>query len=44
MSTNWQSDPKIDYKPPSHLVELVENNLKFEEFEGSFEQNELVDI
>jgi hypothetical protein len=44
VSTNWQNNPKIDCKPPSHLVELVESNLNFEEFEGSFEQNELVDI
>jgi hypothetical protein len=44
VSTNWQNNPKIDCKPPSLLVELVESNLNFEEFEGSFEQNELVDI
>jgi hypothetical protein len=24
VSTNWQCDPKIDYKAPSHMVELVE--------------------
>ncbi len=44
MSTNWQNDPRIDCKPHSHLVEVIESNLKFEKFEGFFEQNELVDI
>jgi len=41
VSTNWQNDPKIDCKPPSFLVELVESNLNFEEFEGSLNKMNL---
>jgi hypothetical protein len=44
---NWSNDPRIDCKPPSNLVEMIEKDLDFEkleEFGGSFEQHELVDI
>jgi hypothetical protein len=44
MSKNWPNDPKIDLKPPSNLVEMIEKDLDFEEFESSFEQDEIVDI
>jgi hypothetical protein len=47
MNENWLNDLIIDCKPPSNLVELIENNLDFEElekFEGYFEQDELLDI
>ncbi len=33
MNENWLNDAIIDYKPPSNLVELIENNLDFEELE-----------
>ncbi len=47
VNKNWLNDPIIDWKPPSNLVELIENNLDFEElekFEGYFERDELLDI
>ncbi len=44
MRKNWPNDLKIDSKPPSNLVELIEKDLNFEEFENSFEQDELVNI
>ncbi len=31
-------------KPPFNLVEMIEDDLNFEEFEGSFEQDEFVNI
>ncbi len=46
MNKNWPSDPKDECKPPSNLVEVIQINLGFEveleEFEGSFEQDEIV--
>jgi hypothetical protein len=48
MSKNWPSDPRVGYKSPSNLVELIQINLDFEDelekFEGSFEQDERIDI
>ncbi len=48
MNKNWSNDSRIDCKPPSNLVELIEKNLNFEEelqkIEGSFEWDELLDI
>ncbi len=38
------NDSRIDCKPPFNLVEMIEDDLNFEEFEGSFEQDEFVDI
>jgi hypothetical protein len=47
-SKNCLGDPKDGSKPPSNLVELIKTNLGFEEeleeFEGSFERDEIVDI
>jgi hypothetical protein len=43
----WPDDFRIDSKPPSNLVELIEKDLDFEEFEkleSSFEQDGLVNI
>ncbi len=44
MSKNWPSDPRVGYKSPSNLVELIQINLDFEDelekFEGSFERDE----
>jgi hypothetical protein len=48
VSRNWPHDPKDGCKPPSNLVELIQTYLGFEEeleeFEGLFEQDEIVDI
>jgi len=48
VSKNWPNNPRDGCKPPSNLVELIKTNLNFEEelenFEGSFERNEIVDI
>ncbi len=47
VSKNWSNDFRIDLKPPSNLVELIEKDLNFEklkEFESSFEQDELLNI
>ncbi len=48
MSKKQPNDPRIGYKPPSNLVELIEKDLNFEKelegFQGSFESNELWDI
>jgi hypothetical protein len=44
MSKNWPNDSRIDFKPPSNLVEMIQKDLDFEEFESSFEQDEIVDI
>jgi hypothetical protein len=47
-SKNWSSDPRDGCKLFSNLVELIQTYLGFEkeleEFEGSFEQDEIVDI
>jgi hypothetical protein len=48
VSKNWSNDSRIDCKPPSNLVELIEKDLNFEEelekFESSFEWDELLHI
>ncbi len=48
MSKNWPTDPRDGCKSPSNLVELIQTDLGFEEefkkIEGSFEQDEIVDI
>jgi len=48
VSKNWLSDPRNGYKPPSNLIELIQIDLGFEEeleeFEGSFERNEIISI
>jgi hypothetical protein len=45
---NWLSDPRDGCKPPSNLIKLIQINLCFEEeleeFECSFEQNDIMDI
>jgi len=45
---NWPIDSKIDCKPHSNLVKMIDKNLdfeeEFEEFEGFFERDELVNI
>jgi hypothetical protein len=48
VSKIWPNYPKDGYKSPFNLVELIQTNLgfeeEFEEFEGSFEEDEIVDI
>jgi hypothetical protein len=48
VSKNWQSYPKDGCKLPFNLVQLIKTNLgfeeEFEEFKGSFEEVEIVDI
>jgi hypothetical protein len=48
VNKNWSSDPRNGRKSPSNLIELIQTCLGFEEdleeFENSFEQNEIVDI
>ncbi len=48
MSKKWPSDPRVGYKSPSNLVELIQINLDFEDelekFEGSFEHDEIIVI
>ncbi len=48
ISKIWPINPRDGCKPSSNLVELIENYLDFkkelEEFEDSFEHNEIVDI
>ncbi len=45
---NQPNNPRIDCKSPSNLVQLIEKDLDFEEelenFEGSFKQDELLNI
>ncbi len=45
---NWPNDPRDGCKPLSNLVELIQTDLGFEkeleEFEGSFEWDEIVNI
>jgi hypothetical protein len=31
VNKNWLNDTRIDCKPPSNLVELIEKDLSFEE-------------
>jgi hypothetical protein len=44
----WPNDPRDGCKPPPNLIKLVQTYLSFEEelkeFEGSFEQDEIMDI
>lgn len=44
VSKNWPNDFRNDSKPPYNLVEIIKKDLDFEEFEGSFEQDEFVNI
>ncbi len=48
MNKNWPRDLKDGCKPPSNLAKLIQTNLSFEkqlkEYEGLFEQDEIVDI
>ncbi len=48
MNKNWPSGHMISCKPFSNLVELTETNVeledKLEEFEGTFERDEILQI
>jgi hypothetical protein len=45
---NWASDPRIGSKSPSSLVEFIDIDghleEELEEFESSFERDEVVDL
>jgi hypothetical protein len=38
------NDFRNDFKPPYNLVEIIKEDLDFENFEGSFEHDEFVNI
>jgi hypothetical protein len=48
VSKNWRSDPRDGCKLSFNLTALIQIDLgseeELEEFEGSFEQDEIVDI
>jgi hypothetical protein len=47
VNKNWPNDSRVDCKPLSNLVELIEKDLDYEEledFEDSFERDELLNI
>jgi hypothetical protein len=48
VNKNWPSGPRISCKPFFNLMELIETNLKLEEqleeFEGTFERDEFLEI
>jgi hypothetical protein len=41
---NWLLDHKNGCRPPFNLMELIDFENELEEFESSFEQNEIMDI
>ncbi len=48
MNKNWSNDFKVGCQSLFNLMELIKNDLslgkEFEEFEGLFEYNEVMDI
>lgn len=49
MSKNWPSDFRVDCKPPSYLVELIEKDIDskeelLKEFKDSFQHDEAMYI
>jgi predicted DNA-binding transcriptional regulator len=46
VNKNGRSDPRVGCKPPSNLLKLIEKDIKkeLEEFENSFERDEIVNI
>jgi hypothetical protein len=48
VNKNWPNDPKISYKSPFSLVELIEIDVdlekEIEEFEGAFERDEVMEF
>jgi hypothetical protein len=48
MRKNWPNDLKISCKPFFRLANFIENDLnleeKFEEFEGAFERDEIMEL
>jgi len=47
-SKNWPNDPRIGCKSPSSLKDFIESDLnlekEFEEFEGAFERDKIVEL
>jgi hypothetical protein len=48
VNQNWLDDARIGCKFPSNLVEFLEKDVnleeEFEEFEGGFERDEVVEV
>ncbi len=48
VNKNWRNDARIGCKSPSNLVEFLEKDVnieeEFEEFEGEFERDEVVEV
>jgi hypothetical protein len=48
VNKNGPNDPRVSYKSPSSLVDLIEIDLnleeEFEKFEGTFEKDEVVEL
>ncbi len=48
VNKNWPNDPRIGYKSSSNLMEFLEKDVdlaeEFEEFEGGFERDEIVEM
>jgi hypothetical protein len=44
VSNNWYNDSRVDYESPFNFVKLLKKSLKLEEFEGSLEWDEVVNI
>ncbi len=48
VSKNWPHDPRISCKSPFSLANFIENDLnlkeELEEFEGTFERDEVVEL
>jgi hypothetical protein len=48
VSKNWPNDPRIGCKSLSSLVDFIESDFnlekEFEEFEGAFERDEVVEL
>ncbi len=46
MSKSWSNDPRVRYKSPSSLIEVIEVNghVELEQFEGDFERDEVPEL
>jgi len=48
VNKNWPNDPRIGCKYPSSLANFIESDLnleeEFDEFEGAFERDEVVEL
>jgi hypothetical protein len=48
VNKNWPNDSRLGSKSPSNLLEFLERDMdleeEFEEFEGEFEKDEVVEV